>query len=191
MASAKWRPSCLGLNVLTVQVMALVTNRLLSNIWINVDPDQECHIMSPGHNAISCIGYRGVVEDDKCGALSSAVITGSYSHHIALCGNYRAYSRQWRRLALNTQQVSREKRGNIFFTLSYSPKVLAKTRHILHVSMKKFVKSLWDTVILLKNVPTKDIFIYHLPAWKSQISLWQLFSPKYTYEKHSIHKYRK
>ena len=164
MSSVKWRPSCLGLNVLTVQVMALVTNRLLSNIWINVDPDQECHIMSPGHNAISCIGYRGVVEDDKCGALSSAVITGSYSHHIALCGNYRAYSRQWRRLALNTQQVSREKRGNIFFTLSYSPKVLAKTRHIL---------------------------ISHLPAWKSQISLWQLFSPKYTYEKHSIHKYRK
>ena len=80
---------------------------------INVGPDLRCPMVSLGYNKLmSSIGYRGVVEVDKCGALSSAVITGSYSHHIALCGNYRAYSRQWRRLSLKVQQVNREKSQN-------------------------------------------------------------------------------
>ena len=139
----------------------------------------------------SCIGCGGVAEVDKCGALSSAVITGSYSHHIALCGNYRAYSSQRRRLALNIKQVSREKRGKYLFHIIIFSQSAHKDTPYFTCQHEKICKiSLRHSHFAKKKIYPWKTFSY-LPAWKSQTSLWQLFSPKYTYEKHSIHKYGK
>ena len=126
---------------------------------INVGIDLQCPMVSLGYNKLmSCIGYRGVAEVDKCRALSSAVITGSYSHHIALCGNYRAYSRQ-RALTQGSTSPQGKKVKTLYDTVMFSIMIANDQPPAWKNKISPWHKH------FLKKILTTYIPISHSSAW--------------------------